>query len=63
MDLTHALWVFRLYCNRLKQDPSDADSMLLTDKEREVIQDLKDLVKEYADLIAGDRSAMVTKAV
>ena len=52
MDLDHALHIFRLYCYRLKLDPSDVESMLLTDKEKQAIQELKDLIKEYADLIA-----------
>ncbi len=58
MDLDHALHVFRLYCIRLKEDPSDAESMLLTDKEKQAIQELKYLIKEYAHLIAGDRGTV-----
>jgi hypothetical protein len=50
MDFDHALHIFRLYCYRLERDPAQADSMLLTDAEKQAIQELKDLVKKYAGL-------------
>lgn len=54
MDLNHALHVFKLYCYHLKQDPSGADSMLLTDNEKQAISEIKDLIKDYSDLITAD---------
>jgi len=61
MELNHALHVFRLYCYHLKRNPADAESMLLTDEERQAIQEAKDLVKEYADAIVGDRGRVAAK--
>lgn len=63
MDFDHALHVFKLYCRQLKQDPSGADSMLLTESEREAIQEIGDLIREYADLFVGDRLAAPGKTV
>lgn len=62
MDLTHALHVFRLYCFQLKKDPFEAESMLLSDQEKQAIQELKDVIREYADLIVDDRGKVAGKA-
>lgn len=50
MDLDHALLVFRLYCRLYRQNPSEAEALLLTDKEKQIIQELKELTAEHADL-------------
>jgi hypothetical protein len=55
MDLIHALHIFRLYCYHLKRNPSDAESLLLTDSEKEAIRQLKGLIMEYSDLILQDQ--------
>ena len=62
MDLDHALWVFRLYRQRLEQDPSDAAKMLLTEREKQAIEALERLVLEYSDLVAGKTGPMLTRA-
>ena len=62
MDLDHALTVFRLYYYRFRQDPSEAASMLLTDKEKQAIAELEKVLLEYSDLVASKTGSMVTKA-
>ena len=52
MDFDHALRVFRLYCLRLEQDPSDAAKMLLTEREKQAIGELEKVILEYSDLVA-----------
>jgi len=62
MDFDHALRVFRLYCLRLEQDPSDAAKMLLTEREKQAIGELEKVILEYSDLVARKTDPMVTKA-
>ena len=61
MDLDHALTVFRLYYYRFRQDPSEAERMLLTEKEKQSITDLEKVVREYSDLVTSKTGSMVTK--
>ncbi|MBP8646546.1 MAG: hypothetical protein KBH99_10565 [Syntrophobacteraceae bacterium] len=51
MDLDRALRVFKLYCEQWKEDPRQAEGLLLTDEEKQSIQELKNLIREYAPLI------------
>ena len=62
MDFDHALTVFRLYYYRYRQDPSEAERMLLTEKEKQAIVDLEKVVLEYSDLVASKTGSMVTKS-
>lgn len=62
MEFTHALHIFRLYCNRLKQDPFDAELMILTDAEKQALQELKGIIEEYSDLIVGNRGTGASKS-
>jgi hypothetical protein len=62
MDLDHALTVFRLYYHRFRQDPSEAERMLLTEKEKQAIADLEKVVLEYSDLVTSKTGSSVTKA-
>lgn len=50
MDFDQAMRVFRLYCLRLEKEPAQADTMLLTENEKEAISVLKGVIREYSGL-------------
>lgn len=54
MELGRALTVFRQYCRLLKRNRSEAESLLLTDTEKQAIRDLREIVREYAYLFNED---------
>lgn len=62
MDFDRAIRVFKQYCWSYRRDRLQAESLLLTDEERQVIQQLKDLIKEYSDLFGRDEQPSVAKA-
>jgi len=62
MDLERALRVFRQYCLSYRRDRLQAESLLLTDEERQAILGLKELIKEYADLFGRDEHSSVARA-
>jgi len=62
MDLDRAIRVFREYCRSYRRDRLQAESLLLTDEERQAILGLKDLIKECADLFGRDEHSSAAKA-
>ncbi len=46
MDLDRAIRVFRQYCRSYREDRLQAESLLLTDEERQAILGLKNLAKD-----------------
>lgn len=62
MELGRALTVFRQYCWLLERDRNKAESLLLTDAEREAIRDLKETIREYGGLFDDDLQAKAAKA-
>ena len=61
MELDRALRVFKLYCMHFEENPIQAESLLLTDEEKQVIVELKDVIKEYGGLFETDRHAVTAK--
>jgi hypothetical protein len=62
MELDRALRVFKLYCMHFEENPIQAESLLLTDEEKQAILELKALVKEYGGLFERDRHGAKGKA-
>lgn len=62
MELSRALTVFRQYCWLLKRDRNKAESLLLTDAERQAIRDLIETIREYAGLFHDDLHEKVDRA-
>jgi len=62
MDIDRALRVFKLYCMHYEQDPRQAETLLLTDEERQAILELKNLIKEYGRLFEADKAVQTDKA-
>ncbi len=62
MDFDRATRVFREYCRSYRRDRLQAESLLLTDEERQAILGLKELIKEYADLFGPDEHSSVARA-
>ena len=62
MDLDRALRVFKQYCWNFKRDRLQAESLLLTDEERQVILELKGLIREYAGLFDSEEQPVAAKA-
>ena len=62
MDFVHALHVFRLYCQQLKHNPSEAEKMLLTEREKRAIADIEAVIREYAPVLMGKVGAAPGKA-
>lgn len=62
MDLDRAIRVLRLYCYHYEKSPSEAKGMLLTDREKLAVQELRDLVTEYSRLFAAEGDVAPVKA-
>lgn len=58
MEFDRALRVFRLYCEHRERDPIQAESLLLTDEEKQVILEMKEVIGQYGSLFTeGGRAA------
>lgn len=58
MDFDQAIRVFKLYSLRYEQDPRQAETMLLTENEKQAASELKDIIREYAVLFEKDRKGV-----
>jgi hypothetical protein len=62
MDLDHALHIFRLYYHLLGQDESQAETMLLTDGEKEAIAKIQKVIVECWAPVAGKSGPATARA-
>lgn len=62
MDFDRATRVFREYCRSYRRDRLQAESLLLTDEERQAILELKGLIKEHAGLFDSEGQPVTAKA-
>lgn len=62
MDLDRAVRVFKQYAWHLERDRLQAESLLLTNEEKQAILELKALIRDYAALFETEGSVPSAKA-